>query len=963
MKWNFLYTLLLLSIYSGISQKPIYKHYTTEDGLPHDITYGIIQDSDGYIWIGTDDGLTRFNGIDFKNYTYEDGLLSNYVIDILEVKPKEYAIATWGGGLHTMKNDSITKQPIPNDETTKINILDHLKNGKIYANSKFPPFYTYDLKNNTKEVLYLKINHESNTPFLSVTPPLHNKDQYLVSESIIDKELYIHANEDVKELNGKEFPDLYGIYKVTKDSLSIAFDKLKNLKIHEAYKKDDFYYFTSFNTIFKYEYDKIVDQKKLEDIPNEKIIHLKKHKDNFYFITINRVNGSRKLYTYNWKNSTLLNISDQLHIESMISDFIFDSQNNLWITTYGEGVYILPTIGHSFLGDEIFSNPDLKDILFIEDNLYALSTNKLHTIDSSSKITEIDFPFHTESFRYDSINNVLTLNAYSTKKIFVNDTQNDQLKIIGDFISNNDIYYKNLHISNEFNVIKFYKDNILFASDNTIKSNMDEAIKKMVIHEDKLYIINRQIGVLVYDVFTGKLIQELSTRKGFSTNKVTDIVFDHSGSFWITTDRGVFNIESKKITQYTTKNGLISNHINNLFFDRFGVLWVGTQKGLSVLSNNQFYTIGKESGQQSSFITKVIEHKGFIYAAGNKGIFKYNNSAPFAPQNNSSLQIKQKRHSFFLTPINYVNGNSMQWQYKIDDHKWVDTQQHQLDFGNLNQGRYDITFRYKDNNSDWKYSKIYEFIIIYPWYSQSWFYFLIITIVSLIIVTIVIQLLKKSIKKNKTLQQTISEREKLRTELNTVRKNVAQDFHDELGNKLASISVLSNLVMQKTNTATDLHQKVKKIKEDSKSLYSGMRDFIWALDHESDRLDELQLYLTDFGEQLFNNTEISFLSSSPIDTTNIILPYYWSKQLVFIFKEAMTNCIKHSNAQKVSLSFEINQQTLLITLNDNGQGFSIDTIKRQNGLINMESRAEKINSKLYINSSDIGTTIIFKGNF
>ena len=105
------------------AQDLIYKHYTTEDGLPHDITYQIIQDSKGFIWAGTDDGLVRFNGKEIKSYGFEKGLKSNYVIDVVEdQKNDQYFIATWGRGIHVLKNDSIYKYELSDKkDLSKIN--------------------------------------------------------------------------------------------------------------------------------------------------------------------------------------------------------------------------------------------------------------------------------------------------------------------------------------------------------------------------------------------------------------------------------------------------------------------------------------------------------------------------------------------------------------------------------------------------------------------------------------------------------------------------------------------------------------------------------------------------------------------------------------------------------------------------------------------------------------------------
>ena len=97
-KLSFLLSFVAVCCIGSIfGQELIYKHYTAKNGLAHDITYQLIQDTKGYVWIGTDDGLAKFNGKEFTNYSYEEGLTSNYVIDVIEGKYEEkiYSYLGW----------------------------------------------------------------------------------------------------------------------------------------------------------------------------------------------------------------------------------------------------------------------------------------------------------------------------------------------------------------------------------------------------------------------------------------------------------------------------------------------------------------------------------------------------------------------------------------------------------------------------------------------------------------------------------------------------------------------------------------------------------------------------------------------------------------------------------------------------------------------------------------------------
>lgn len=244
----------------------------------------------------------------------------------------------------------------------------------------------------------------------------------------------------------------------------------------------------------------------------------------------------------------------------------------------------------------------------------------------------------------------------------------------------------------------------------------------------------------------------------------------------------------------------------------------------------------------------------------------------------------------------------------------------------------------------------------------TFFLIIAIAVILLVLLLFFITRLKKSKKSNIALKEAIKQQLKLEKELINVRNNIAQDFHDDLGNKLARISFLSRLVEDELSDSNpNIKSKVTQVKEDTVSLYVGTKDFIFSLKPNSDFLEEVVTYLSDFGEDYFSETEIQFILDKQINL-NKKLPHYWSKQLIYIFKEAMTNAFKHSKCSKLTLKFEFKNNTLIINCIDNGKGISKTELSSKNGLLNMNKRADKIKGKLTIESEiNVGTTISFTG--
>ncbi len=235
-------------------------------------------------------------------------------------------------------------------------------------------------------------------------------------------------------------------------------------------------------------------------------------------------------------------------------------------------------------------------------------------------------------------------------------------------------------------------------------------------------------------------------------------------------------------------------------------------------------------------------------------------------------------------------------------------------------------------------------------------------LIVILFVTKIIQLKRTRIK-NKELKQAFDKQLVLEKELSNVRDNIAQDFHDDLGNKLARISLLSNLVADNlSDKEENIKSKINQVKQDANSLFVGTKDFVFSLKSNSDYLEEVVTYLSDFGEDLFKNTSIKFVLQKEL-RINKKLPYYWSKQLIYIFKEVMTNALKHSKCSEVLLIFKYQDNQLNIQCIDNGIGISEEQMQSSNGIENMKTRAFKINGKLTIQSNEkSGTIVEFSGN-
>lgn len=194
-----------------------------------------------------------------------------------------------------------------------------------------------------------------------------------------------------------------------------------------------------------------------------------------------------------------------------------------------------------------------------------------------------------------------------------------------------------------------------------------------------------------------------------------------------------------------------------------------------------------------------------------------------------------------------------------------------------------------------------------------------------------------------------------------IRQQTAEDFHDELGNKLTRITVLSEILDTKMdNTQSDQKKLLEQIKQNAASLYNGTKDILWALDPQSDNLYEILNHIRDFGKELFLDTPVEFEFDGIDESLNSIkLPMEYSRNIPMIFKELLNNILKHSRATKVKINLdEIHKNGILLTLIDNGCGFDENEIHKGQGINNIITRTKRINGSINIDSKKGEGTVV-----
>lgn len=919
-------------------------HFNTTNGLPHDITYGIFQDKDGFIWIGTDDGLVKYDGQDFKLFSTDEGLRSNFVIAINQARNGDILVGTWGGGLHVIRNDKIIPTVIPDDESEKINNLQIWNDDVVVKQSIGNVLYVKTTQGYTKKMIDLYHNklvlkpfnrQSSGNYYLTV---LHNVPFFL---------------NDIKPFYQNIIIDTPGLYQLKSQKPQLVFPYFSDKPIHSISSLGTNKYVATINDRLFFLRNNTIEREINLNLNTDYnfISKIQPYGKNQFLLLLSNKKGYKKAYLYNSNFTQKTDLSALLKIQSTVSDFLIDHELNIWITTNGEGVYCYNPNFTKFKNITRTQLPEslILDIEEMDKTNYFLTPNYLVSFKNQLPLEKIKL--NGIGKKISVLNNdTLLINSLQLRKGIVN----NKIKEIGGY-----------------NLISLGEKKNIYIIDSIYIEYLNKKIPKnkgiiydAIYYRDTLWFASN-IGMYYYNNKVDKIVKKQLNGKKLLSEHVRKLTF-HNQKLWVATNKGLNAIKGNTVEQFTQKNGLISNQINCMIVDHNGKIWLGTNRGISIFDGKNFINITTSRGLLSPFVNTLFENsKNEILVGSDKGITIINNNLPLHLEKAPIIYCLQKNTVFNYTVISYNRSNSLNTEYKLNNLSWttLNSSKGTLDFSKEKKGTYILQFRAKKQDGVWGYSTIYKFSISVPWYKEIKYIALLILLISGVIIFFILNQLQKVKKRNSDLKESLLRQKQLEEELTEVRTNIAQDFHDDLGNKLARISVISNIALSEVSTENEkLKSKIEQIQNDANYLYKGTKDFIFSLKDNSNYLEELVTYLSDFGEDLFVNTHRKFVVEKSIDD-NIKLPHYWSKQLIFIFKEALTNVYKHSNGNTVLFVCHHHKKTLTIKCLDDGKGITEQQLLQSSGgLNNMKKRATKIGGKISIESNENGwTSIVFVG--
>ena len=194
----------------------------------------------------------------------------------------------------------------------------------------------------------------------------------------------------------------------------------------------------------------------------------------------------------------------------------------------------------------------------------------------------------------------------------------------------------------------------------------------------------------------------------------------------------------------------------------------------------------------------------------------------------------------------------------------------------------------------------------------------------------------------------------------SMRNKIAQDLHDSVGSTLSSISVYSQVAQIQSGQGDkeELNEVLGKISTTANDMISEMNDIVWAINPRNDNMEKIIQRMESFARPLAAARNIRFELTYDKEVLSLQLDMDKRKNFYLLFKEAVTNAFKYSGASLLKVNIGLTGETLQLDVEDNGVGFNVEKemagnklTLSGNGLINMQKRAGELGGTLRIEAA------------
>lgn len=1000
MRWRFAF-FLFIWCFTGKTQSAsfTFTNYTIANGLADNAVNCIAQDFRGFIWVGTREGLSRYDGISFKNFftrkNDSTALPGNTIGSLMEYKPG-YLLMTCASrvvSMNTMTGEFYQPWQFRNKV---VYFIRHLRN-QFYTVNRIDSSFVINDQLQITDTIVPPFSTKGGVPRIVSL----NTDNWLVGT-----------------------PWQYFIYNTVSKKYSPFLDEKdmpareKMLEFQYFDEENNHLYFSNyFQGLFCYSMTGVLLKhwkggRTLSDIEDGNIAFVRRKNDSTLWIGGTEGGG---LSILNTRTNLFTRIKSDDKYSSLISNSLTynltDRDKNEWIGSInGISKLNISTSGIKSWRNEfpelvknnmllsitkgkdqniylpVFNSYMVYRINQQNDRVSLLKREKMPAIWCMNPFgDDLIFSGGTAVTKFNPLTGQYTKTGFLKKYFPLSD-----IVILAFKHSNGDEWYSG---NNGGGFVRVAKDGTIhqYKKDGP-RGNFSVSYYAVYVEDKKgdlWFGVNKSSRLLHWnkesDYFTEVAFDTVKGLNETNLAGITDLLMDNNNNIWIAFDStgvGRYNPENKTAAHYTIQNGLPTNYVYALALDKRNRLWIGTLKGLSCLlvSENKFINFSKEDGLPADYfperciyydstanqlwigsgITLMRFNPDLLLGNTRKTIPVYMdeiivNGQPYYIDATGTARFPPSANNlqFRFIGLDINSGNDIEYSYRLTgaDPDWVyNSNITTASYANLGPGNYTFTVRARHKgDNEWSTMQTpFPFVIQTPW-TETWWWKLLLFSAAAAVVWFIIR--SYYLRKLEQQRAVLEKKQAIEKE----RARIATDMHDDFGASLSRIKFLSEKIQLQKNEDSKMNEDLGKISAYSDEMAEKMGEIVWALNQRYDSSGDLVSFCRSYASEYLEdkNIRLSFTSGLVKD---IKINGEIRRNIFLVMKEALHNVVKHAQASAVSITIHCDKE-LKVNIRDNGRGFDLKAIRPfANGLENMKKRVDEIGGTIRVENNN-GTAI------
>ena len=498
---------------------------------------------------------------------------------------------------------------------------------------------------------------------------------------------------------------------------------------------------------------------------------------------------------------------------------------------------------------------------------------------------------------------------------------------------------------------------------------------------------------------------------GLPSDDISSLLLDAQGVLWIATfNRGLARLHHGHWTRFTTREGLASNNLGYLVEDNEGNLWIGSNAGvtrvrkqaLNDFANGAIKSVplrayGKGDGLPAAECTTGSQpgawrgRSGRLWLPTIKGLASVD-PAQLNPNTNPppvmidsvliddepatsrrvgelervvSLRPGQERLEIQFSSLNLGAPEHARFRYQLEGYEkeWTEiagstspkSSPGVAHYPKLSPGHY--TFHVTACNEDgvWNEAGSTLAVIVQTPFWRTWWFSTALAIAVFALVAGIVRYL--STQKLRRQLLVLKQQEALEKE----RARIARDIHDQVGASLTQVALLGELVEADKDAPQEIEAHAKQISQTARETTRALDEIVWTVNPQNDTLEGLVNYICKYAQDYLAVAGVSYRFDVPSQLPARTIAPDVRHNVFLAAKEAVTNIVRHAKASAAWIRMKLEANSFTVEIEDNGRGLAgmdPEAASRRSGLKNMRKRMEDIGGTFSMKSGSEGGALV-----